>query len=47
MVEVFRQMATGAFDLNRPVTLRSADRDWGWGDLVSARAGTRYRLRAC
>jgi beta-lactamase class A len=42
MVEVFRQMAAGDFDLNRVVTLQSTDRDAGWGDLVFARAGARY-----
>jgi beta-lactamase class A len=42
MVEVFRQLSLGAFDLNRMVTLTAADRDWGWGDLSGARVGTRY-----
>ncbi len=42
MVEVFRQMADGAFDLNREVTLETSDRDWGWGDLASAPGGNRY-----
>jgi beta-lactamase class A len=44
MVEVFRQMAAGAFDLNRNVTLEATDRDDGWGDLVYARAGERYSI---
>lgn len=44
MVEVFRQMASGAFDLNREVTLLRTDRDWGWGDLVAGRPGTRYTV---
>jgi beta-lactamase class A len=44
MVEVFRQMATGAFDLNRQVTLEGSDRDWGWGDLVGGRTGSRYTV---
>jgi beta-lactamase class A len=42
MVEVFRQIALGKFDLNRSVTLMSSDRDWGWGDLADARVGSRY-----
>jgi beta-lactamase class A len=44
MVEVFRQMAAGDFDLNRFVTLEPADRDDGWGDLVYARCGGRYSV---
>jgi beta-lactamase class A len=44
MVEVFRQMAAGDFDLNREVTLEPADRDGGWGDLVYARPGGRYSI---
>ncbi len=40
MVEVFRQMAAGAFDLNRVLHLQPSDRDWGWGDLANARTGT-------
>jgi beta-lactamase class A len=44
MVEVFRQMAAGDFDLDRAVTLESTDRDAGWGDLVFARLGGRYRV---
>ncbi len=42
MVEVFRQIALGKFDLNRMVTLMASDRDWGWGDLAGARVGSRY-----
>lgn len=42
MVEVFRQISVGKFDLNRAVTLMASDRDWGWGDLADARIGTRY-----
>jgi len=42
MVEVFRQMAHGAFDLNRTLTLEPGDRDWGWGDLADAPTGSRY-----
>jgi beta-lactamase class A len=41
MVEVFRQIALGKFDLNREVTLMSSDRDWGWGDLANAPVGER------
>jgi beta-lactamase class A len=44
MVEVFRQIAAGDFDLNRKVTLERPDRDDGWGDLVYARAGGRYTV---
>lgn len=44
MVEVFRQMALGKFDLNRKVTLMANDRDWGWGDLADARVGSRYTV---
>jgi beta-lactamase class A len=41
MVEVFRQMAMGAFDLNKALHVQAGDRDWGWGDLADARTGTR------
>lgn len=44
MVEVFRQMALGKFDLNRNVTLLASDRDWGWGALADARPGTEYKV---
>ncbi len=44
MVEVFRQLAAGNFDLNRTVTLTASDRDWGWGDLADAAAGSRYTV---
>ena len=44
MVEVFRRLAAGSFDLNRQVTLLASDRDWGWGDLASAPVGTRYSV---
>jgi beta-lactamase class A len=40
MVEVFRQMAAGTFDLNTVLHVTSRDRDWGWGDLAGARSGT-------
>src|ERR1035441_8635293 len=42
MVEVFKRLAHGDFDLNRKVTLQHSDRDWGWGDLSDARPGSRY-----
>ncbi len=44
MVEVFRQMEAGAFDLDREVTLEPSDRDWGWGDLANAAPGGRYTV---
>lgn len=44
MVEVFRQLSIGNFDLNRKVTLTEADRDWGWGDLADAAHGSRYTV---
>jgi beta-lactamase class A len=44
MVEVFRQMARGTFDLNRLLTLQASDRDYGWGDLADAPAGSRYSV---
>jgi beta-lactamase class A len=44
MVEVFRQLSAGNFDLNRTVTLTASDRDWGWGDLADAAGGSRYTV---
>jgi beta-lactamase class A len=44
MVEVFRRLSIGDFDLNRHVTLLASDRDWGWGELADARIGTRYTV---
>jgi beta-lactamase class A len=44
MVEVFRQIAAGDFDLNRQVTLERSDLDDGWGDLMYARPGTRLGI---
>ena len=44
MVEVFKQLAAGDFDLNRMVTLQQSDRDWGWGDLANAPGGSRYSV---
>ncbi len=42
MVEVFRQLAEGRFDLNTRVTLRASDKDYGSGDLCDAADGTSY-----
>jgi beta-lactamase class A len=44
MVEVFRQLAAGRFDLNRRVTLLASDKDWGSGELCDARAGNTYTV---
>lgn len=44
MVEVFKRLAHGDFDLNRKVTLQQSDRDWGWGDLSDAPRGARYTV---
>ena len=44
MVEVFKRLAHGDFDLNRKVTLQQSDRDWGWGDLADAPLGARYTV---
>ena len=44
MVEVFRRLALGDFDLNRHVTLRAGDRDWGWGDLADAHVGRSFTV---
>jgi beta-lactamase class A len=41
MVEVFRQMELGRFDLNKILHVQPHDRDWGWGDLADARTGTK------
>jgi beta-lactamase class A len=45
MVEVFKQLVAGEFDLNTKVTLRRADKDWGSGDLCSARVGNSYTVQ--
>ncbi len=42
MVEVFRQLGTGNFDLNTRVRLTRSDKDWGSGDLARARIGSSY-----
>jgi beta-lactamase class A len=44
MVEVFRQMAAGRFDLNRQVELRASDRDWGSGDIADAPVGETFPI---
>jgi beta-lactamase class A len=44
MVEVFKRLERGDFDLNRNVTLLAGDRDWGYGDLSDATVGTRYTV---
>jgi beta-lactamase class A len=42
MVEVFRQLAAGRFDLDRRVTLEGRDKDYGSGELCDAPAGSTY-----
>ena len=44
MVEVFRQLLAGKFDLNTKVKLRRSDKDWGSGDLAGARVGSSYTV---
>lgn len=44
MVEVFRQLERGNFDLDRRVTLLARDKDWGSGDLCDAPAGSAYTV---
>jgi beta-lactamase class A len=44
MVEVFKRLEHGDFDLNRKVTLQASDRDWGSGDLCNAAAGSKYTV---
>lgn len=44
MVEVFRRLALGQFDLNRSIGLLGSDRDSGSGSLCYARAGSRYTV---
>jgi beta-lactamase class A len=44
MVEVFRQLQAGKFDLQRRVTLLPRDKDWGSGELCDAPAGTAYTI---
>lgn len=40
MIEVFKQMEAGDLDLTTIVHLENRDRDWGWGDMADAPAGT-------
>jgi|SRR5579884_1308144 len=42
MVEVFRQMEEGNFDLNRRVELLPGDRDWGSGDIADSPVGSTF-----
>lgn len=42
MVEVFRQMEAGKFDLNRRVELLGRDRDWGSGDIAGSPLGSTF-----
>jgi beta-lactamase class A len=44
MVEVFRQLGAGTFDLNTKLRLRRSDKDWGSGDLAGARVGSSYTV---
>ncbi|MDQ2991894.1 MAG: class A beta-lactamase-related serine hydrolase, partial [Candidatus Eremiobacteraeota bacterium] len=44
MVEVFRQLQDGRFDLNHRVTLRRSDKDWGSGELCDATPGKSYAV---
>lgn len=44
MVEVFRQLQAGKFDLDRHVTLLARDKDYGSGELCDAPAGTAYSI---
>jgi beta-lactamase class A len=44
MVEVFREMEAGNFDLNRVVHLEASDRDWGSGDICDAPLGSGFTV---
>jgi len=44
MVEVFRQLEEGRFDLDRRVTLLASDKDYGSGDLCDAPVGGTYSI---
>jgi beta-lactamase class A len=44
MVEVFRQLQTGRFDLQHRVALRAGDKDFGSGELCDAPAGSTYAV---
>jgi beta-lactamase class A len=45
MVEVFRQMSLGRVSLDRVVHLRESDRDFGWGDIADAAAGSGFTVK--
>jgi beta-lactamase class A len=45
MVEVFKQMEAGTIDLTTTVHLENADRDYGWGDMAGAPAGTKRTVK--
>src|SRR5581483_11802305 len=42
MVEVFKQLELGKFDLNYRMTLMPRDRDWGSGDIADAPVGSTF-----
>lgn len=44
MVEVFRQLEAGHFNLNQRVVLRSSDKDYGSGELCDAAAGSSWTI---
>ncbi|HKE36250.1 MAG TPA: serine hydrolase [Candidatus Baltobacteraceae bacterium] len=44
MVEVFRQLQKGKYNLDRRVTLLARDKDWGSGELCDAPVGTTYSI---
>jgi beta-lactamase class A len=44
MVEVFRQLEEGRFDLERRVTLLASDKDYGSGDLCDEPAGSTFSV---
>ena len=44
MVEVFRQLEAGSFDLHRRVELLARDKDYGSGDLCNQPAGSTFEI---
>jgi len=44
MVEVFRQLGLGNFDLNRRLHVTASDKDWGSGELCDAPIGSSYTV---
>jgi beta-lactamase class A len=44
MVEVFRQLSEGRFNLQRKVTLLARDKDWGSGELCDASVGSTHTV---